>query len=270
MESMSIITEDSETAPLAVVAGEVYESLPEDLYIPPDSLNVVLETFEGPLDLLLYLIKRQNVDIFDIPIAQITQQYVAYIDMISDFKFELASEYLVMAALLAEIKSRMLLPKEDTSEEDDEEDPRAYLIRKLMEYDLIKKAAEELDRLPRNERDTFVIDPDCSTIDVQKRLPDVDLKELLLAFQNVLQHAEQVTHHQITREPLSIRERMSIILEKLKEFDYLVFSELFNKEEGRQGVVVSFIAVLELCKEGYLDISQSANQSEFQVRGINS
>ena len=269
MEPMSITTEDSESSPLAMVDGEPYQSLPEDLYIPPDSLKVFLETFEGPLDLLLYLIKKQNVDIFDIPIAQITQQYVAYIDMISDFRFELASEYLVMAALLAEIKSRMLLPKEDTTEEGEEEDPRAYLIRKLMEYDLIKKAAEEIDRLPRNERDTFIIEPDCSAIDVKKRLPDIDFKELILAFQHVLQHVEQVTHHHITRETLSIRERMSIILEKLKEFDYLVFSELFNKDEGRQGVVVSFIAILELCKEGYLDISQSPDQSELQVRGIN-
>jgi len=268
MEPMSITTEESENRPLAMVDGEPYQSLPEDLYIPPDSLKVFLETFEGPLDLLLYLIKKQNVDIFDIPIAQITQQYVAYIDMISDFRFELASEYLVMAALLAEIKSRMLLPKEDTTEEGEEEDPRAYLIRKLMEYDLIKKAAEEIDRLPRNERDTFIIEPDCSEIDVKKRLPEIDFKELMLAFQHVLQHAEQVTHHHITRETLSIRERMSIILEKLKEFDYLVFSELFNKDEGRQGVVVSFIAILELCKEGYLDISQSHDQSELQVRGI--
>ena len=255
-----------DSPPLAVVDGTPYQEYPEDLFIPAGALEVFVETFEGPLDLLLYLIKKQNFDILNIPIAQITSQYISYIEMMTDLQLELAAEYLVMAALLAEIKSRMLLPRPAGLEEE-EEDPRSYLIRKLMEYDIIKNAADDLDNLPRNERDTFITEIDMSTVEVKKKLPDVQLKDMLLVFQDVLQRAEKLSHHHISREALSVRERMSTILENLKKQDSLFFSQLFNRKEGRQGVVVSFLAILELCKEGLLDISQPEETgSELIVR----
>lgn len=250
--------------PFAIVEGLPYQELPEDLYIPPDALEVFLETFEGPLDLLLYLIRRQNLDILNIPIAQVTMQYIRYIDMMNDLRLELAAEYLVMAALLAEIKSRMLLPRQ-TENEEQEEDPRAFLIRKLQEYEQIKKVAQDLDALPRMERDLFSTVIDNSNIVVKKKLPDVQLQEMLLAFQGVLQRVEQLSHHQITKEPLSVRERMSTILENLKRSDHLVFTQLFTRQEGKHGVVVSFLAILELCKEGLIDIIQSEPYSELRV-----
>lgn len=254
----------TETPPLAIVQGTPYRELPEDLYIPPDALEVFLETFEGPLDLLLYLIKRQNLDILNIPIAQITIQYISYIDMMSGLRMELAAEYLVMGALLAEIKSRMLLPRQ-SDEEEEEEDPRAQLIRRLQEYESIKKAAEDIDELARSERDTFATEVDTVMIDVKQKLPEVELKDLLLAFQDVLRRVEQLSHHHITREPLSVRERMSTILENLKNSDYLVFSSLFNRKEGKQGVVVAFLAILELSKERLIEISQSEPFAEIRV-----
>ncbi|MCQ8105242.1 segregation/condensation protein A [Methylomonas sp. SURF-2] len=241
--------------PLAMVQGQPYQDLPDDLYIPPDALTVFLEAFEGPLDLLLYLIRRQNLDILNIPIAQITKQYIAYIDMMDSLRLELAAEYLVMAALLAEIKSRMLLPRQPESEEE-EEDPRAFLIRKLQEYEAIKKVAEEIDMLPRNERDTFEVTVDTSTVIVSQIQPDVELKELLLAFQDVLKRARQLSHHQITKEPLSVRERMAAILEKLNRTDQLPFAACFTGSEGKNGVVVAFLAILELSKERIVDIIQ--------------
>lgn len=259
----------NETPPLAIVQGTPYRELPEDLYIPPDALEVFLETFEGPLDLLLYLIKRQNLDILNIPIAQITSQYISYIDMMSDLRMELAAEYLVMGALLAEIKSRMLLPRQN-DEEEDEEDPRALLIRRLQEYECIKQAAEDIDDLARSERDTFATEVDTVMIDVKQKLPDVELKDLLLAFQDVLRRVEQLSHHHITREPLSVRERMSTILENLRKTDYLVFSSLFNRKEGKQGVVVAFLAILELSKERLIEISQSEPFAEIRVRAAGS
>ena len=262
-QAAALVTTDP--PPLAIVQGAPYRELPEDLYIPPDALEVFLETFEGPLDLLLYLIKRQNLDILNIPIAQITKQYIAYIDMMSELRLELAAEYLVMGALLAEIKSRMLLPRQ-TDEEEDEEDPRALLIRRLQEYEMIKEAAEEIEEFPRSERDTFAIEVDTVMIDVQQKLPEVALKDLLLAFQDVLRRVEQLSHHHITREPLSVRERMSTILENLKKSDHLVFSALFTRKEGKHGVVVSFLAILELCKEGLIEISQSEPFTELRVR----
>ncbi|WKJ92468.1 ScpA family protein [Methylomonas montana] len=252
--------------PLALVQGQPYQDLPDDLYIPPDALEVFLDAFEGPLDLLLYLIRRQNLDILDIPIAQITRQYIAYIEMMDHLRLELAAEYLVMAALLAEIKSRMLLPRQPESEEE-EEDPRAFLIRKLQEYEAIKKVAEEIDLLPRNERDTFEFGVDTSTVDVQQILPDVQLKELLLAFQDILKRAERLSHHHITKEPLSVRERMAAILEKLNQSDnHLSFAACFARSEGKNGVVVAFLAVLELSKEGIIDIFQSEPYAGIQVR----
>jgi segregation and condensation protein A len=255
------------TPPLAIVQGVPYQELPEDLYIPPGALEVFLETFEGPLDLLLYLIRKQNLDILSISIVDITRQYIGYIEMMTVLRLELAAEYLVMAALLAEIKSRMLLPRRQDDEED-EEDPRAFLIRKLQEYEQIQKVAEEIDLLSRTERDIFTAYIDVSTVDVIKPQPDVKLKEIILAFQGVLKRVEQLSHHQITREPLSVRERMSTILENLKKSDHLIFSALFSRNEGKQGVVVSFLAILELCKEGLIEIVQSEPYTELRVRAF--
>ena len=251
--------------PLAMVQGQPYQTLPEDLYIPPDALEVVLDAFEGPLDLLLYLIRRQNLDVLNIPIAQITLQYIAYIDMMDQLRLELAAEYLVMAALLAEIKSRMLLPRQPEAEAE-EDDPRAFLIRKLQEYEAIKLAAEQLDQLPRDERDTYQLSVDTAAVTVTQALPGVQLKEVLLAFQDVLKRAEQLTHHQITKEPLSVRERMAAILEKLNRSDSLAFGALFARSEGKNGVVVAFLAVLELSKEGIIDIFQPEPYAALSVR----
>jgi segregation and condensation protein A len=250
---------------IAVVNGTPLNQLPDDLYIPPDALEVILELFEGPLDLLLYLIRRQNLDIVNIPIAQITHQYISYIQMMNQLNMELAAEYLVMAALLAEIKSRMLLPRQVEGEEE-EDDPRATLIRRLQEYECIKNAAEDLDRLPRIERDVFPCDVDSSDLTIEKKLPDVQLEELLLAFREVLKRVEHLSHHHITKEPLSVRERMSTILENLKGADSLLFSQLFIRKEGRPGVVVSFLAILELGKEGLIEIIQPEPFAELRVR----
>jgi segregation and condensation protein A len=249
----------------AIVNGAPFNQLPEDLYIPPDALEVFLDLFEGPLDLLLYLIRRQNVDIINIPIAQITHQYIAYIQVMGSMKMELAAEYLVMAAVLAEIKSRMLLPRQSESE-DEEEDPRATLIRRLQEYECIKDVAEEIDLMPRLERDIFAAVVDASHANSEQALPDIQLKEMLLAFQDVLKRVDQLSHHHITKEPLSVRERMSAILENLKGADSLLFSQLFFRKEGRQGVVVSFLAILELSKERLIDIFQSEPFSELRVK----
>ncbi len=241
--------------PFAIVQGEPLAVLPEDLYIPPDALEVFLEAFEGPLDLLLYLIKRQNLDILDIPIAGITQQYMEYIDMMQEVRFELAAEYLVMAAMLAEIKSRMLLPRPESSEEED--DPRAELIRRLQEYERFKKAAEDLDEIPRMEREIHLAHAEPPPLEQTRPEPDVDLRELLLAFKDILSRADMYTHHQISREPLSIRERMSNVLAVLDSEAFTDFVTLFKVEEGRRGVVVTFMALLELLKETLIDLVQS-------------
>ena len=253
--------------PVAIVMGNTVHDLPDDLYIPPDALEVILETFEGPLDLLLYLIKKQNLDILNIPIAEITKQYITYIELMDVLRLELAAEYLVMAAMLAEIKSRLLLPRQDELEED-EEDPRTELIRRLQEYEIYKQAAENLDELPRNERDTFQVQITAGLVFPNKHLPDVQFEELLGAFQEVVRRADQLSHHQITREPLSVRERMSAILEKINQTDSLLFTNLFAKEEGRQGVIVAFLAILELCKEGIVEILQSDALHELRVRAV--
>ncbi|MGZ8190518.1 MAG: segregation and condensation protein A [Methylococcaceae bacterium] len=260
-------TIEQEKLPLAfaVVNGAPFNQLPEDLYIPPDALEVFLDLFEGPLDLLLYLIRRQNLDIVHIPIAEITRQYIVYIQMMGDLNIELAAEYLVMAALLAEIKSRMLLPRQ-AEEEDEEEDPRATLIRRLQEYECIKNAAEQIDQMPRVERELFACAVDTSTLNPEKILPDIQLKEMLLAFQDVLKRVEQLSHHQITKEPLSVRERMATILENLKGTNSLLFPQLFTRKEGRNGAVVSFLAILELSKERLIDIIQSEPLAEIRVR----
>ncbi len=251
---------------IARVNGEPITELPVDLYIPPDALEVFLETFEGPLDLLLYLIRRQNLDILDIPIATITRQYIEYIDLMAEIRIELAAEYLLMAAILAEIKSRMLLPRQENAEAE-EDDPRAELVRRLQEYERFKTAAEEIDKLPRCERDVFELGGvDTSTITVRKVYPEVDLQDVLSAFTEVLRRAERSTHHRIVREPLSVRERMSSVLARLKDKPLLAFAELFNRREGRQGALVSLLAILELCKERFIEIIQEEPLGELFIR----
>lgn len=242
--------------PLALVRGEPFTQLPLDLYIPPDALEVILEAFEGPLDLLLYLIKRQNLDILNIPISDITAQYMKYIGLMETMKFELAAEYLVMAAMLAEIKSRMLLPRVEEDGEDDQ-DPRAELIRRLQEYERIKTGAVSLDEMPRMEREHQQLHVVPPKIKKDVPLPDITMKELMMALRDVADRAERMGNHSISRETLSVRARMSDVLSVLRIGEFCEFSTLFNPEEGRLGVVVTFLAILELCKEAAIDIVQS-------------
>lgn len=241
--------------PLALVRGEPVHRCPADLYIPPDALEVILDTFEGPLDLLLYLIRRQNLDIRDIPVAEITRQYMDYVELMKEFRLDLAAEYLVMAALLAEIKSRLLLSRSIQTPEDD--DPRAELVWRLQEYEQCKQAAEALDDLPRLEREHYLVQVAVELAKSEKPLPELDLTELLLAFQTVLRRAEQFKSHQVKREPLSIRERMTRVLVALQTTPLLAFSELFTLEEGRRGVVVSLMAILELLKAQVIEVKQA-------------
>ncbi len=255
--------------PFAVVDGEPITTLPQDLYIPPYALQVFLEAFEGPLDLLLYLIRRQNIDILDIPIAEITKQYVQYIELMHELQLELAGEYLLMAAMLAEIKSRMLLPRPE-AEEEDEEDPRAELVRRLQEYERFKKAALDIDNLPRLERDVFVVSADAPERKVVAKLPDVTLKELLLAFHDVLRRAEMFSNLHMQREPLSVRQRMSEILSRIKATRFTAFAALFDAEEGRMGVAVTFIAILELLRESVIEVVQAGEFAPLHVRAASS
>jgi segregation and condensation protein A len=251
---------------VAIVNGAPITRLPEDLYIPPDALEVFLETFEGPLDLLLYLIRRQNLSIIDIPVADITRQYIAYIGMMNVLHIELAGEYLLMAALLAEIKSRMLLPKPATEHDEGEMDPRAELIRRLREYERFKTAAERIDALPRLERNSFEVGVDTGSLKVKKVYPEVDLREVLLAFQEVLRRAERSTRHQIQREPLSVRARMAAILDRLRAAASVPFAELFERHEGRPGAVVALLAILELSKERIIEILQEQPLGDLYIR----
>ncbi len=253
-----------EGQPFAVVRGQPVLELPQDLYIPPDALEVFLEAFEGPLDLLLYLIKRQNLDILDVPIARITDQYMEYIDLMQEMRFELAAEYLVMAATLAEIKSRMLLPRPQTEEE--EEDPRAELVRRLQEYERFKRAAEDLDALPRLERDVMPAVAEVAEKQIHRSEPHVSLPDLLRAFSTVMKRAEMFQHHHIQREPLSVRERMSQVLSGVRAEDYREFATLFDVSEGRRGVVVTFLAVLELLKESLIELIQNEDFGRIYVR----
>lgn len=255
--------------PFALVEGEPVTELPQDLYIPPHALKVFLEAFEGPLDLLLYLIRRQNLDILDIPIADITEQYVQYIEVMQELQLELAGEYLLMAAMLAEIKSRMLLPR-PVNEDSDEEDPRAELVRRLQEYERFKKAAEDLDTLPREERDTTVVHASLPKRRVVTRLPDVTMRELLVAFKEVMARAEMFSNLHLQREPLSVRQRMSEILSRAGGESFAEFGSLFDPEEGRMGATVTFIAILELLKEQLLEVVQSANFAPIHVRAVQS
>jgi segregation and condensation protein A len=254
--------------PFAVVQGEPLTVVPQDLYIPPDALEVILEAFEGPLDLLLYLIKRQNIDILDIPLEETTRQYMQYIDLMQNLKIELASEYLLMAAMLAEIKSRMLLPR--PAESEDEDDPRAELIRRLQEYERFKTAAQDLDEIPRADRDFYLTDVELPEIHQDRPLPQVDLRDILFAFKDAMARADMYSHHHIQREALSVRERMSNVLSALKADGFIDYTSLFTIEEGRRGVVVTLLAILELVKEQLIDLVQSEAFAPIHLRTASS
>ncbi|MEC7134229.1 MAG: segregation/condensation protein A, partial [Pseudomonadota bacterium] len=252
--------------PLAFINGEALIEKPEDLFIPPDALEVILETFEGPLDLLLYLIRKQKFDITTLPIADVTKQYMEYVDAMMSLKLELAAEYLLMAAILAEIKSRLLLPKR-SDDSDEEEDPRAELIRRLKEYELVKQAAEDLDIQPRLERDIFTTHVELSENVAPIRIePDVSLAEIVLAFSAAMKRAEAFEHHTIAREALSTRERMSLILSLLTTTEYTPLERLFTVEEGKAGVVVCFLAILELVKEQLILCIQAGPYAKIHVK----
>lgn len=251
-------------APIAHLHGQPIVQLPLDLYIPPDALAIVLEQFEGPLDLLLYLIRKQNLDILDVHVADIVDQYMQYIDLMQAMQLELAGEYLVMAAMLAEIKSRMLLPR-PTHSDDEDDDPRAELIRRLQEYEQFKQAAEDLDTLPRMERDHYAVSVAHADYTPDTQHPDVDLRELMLAFAAVLQRTERYEHHEVRAEQLSTREKMSAILARLQGGHFVLFQTLFEGE-GRLGLVVSFLAVLELVKESLVDLVQQEPLSPLYLK----
>lgn len=251
--------------PLAKVSGKPLIEFPSDLYIPPDALAVFLEAFEGPLDLLLYLIRRQNMDILDIDVSAITRQYMDYIGAVEAMRFDLAAEYLVMAATLAEIKSRMLLPRQE-GDEDEEVDPRAELIRRLQQYERFKQAAEDIDALPRMERDTLPVSAALPPLPSNQLHPEVDMRDLLLALQGVLKRADLFTSHHVEKERLSTRERMSAILSVLQDDQFATFQSLFTIEEGRLGVVVTFLAMLELVKEQLIELVQAEVLGPIHVR----
>ncbi len=255
-----------EEMPFAIVQGVPLSEVPRDLYIPPDALEVFLEAFAGPLDLLLYLIKRQNLDILNIPIARVTEQYMNYIELMEVLQLELAGEYLVMAAMLAEIKSRMLLPRPQP--EADEEDPRAELVRRLQEYEIFKQAAQDLDDLPRLGRDCLAVLVDFPGKQVSTSPPEVALDTILQSFGEVLRRAEVFSHHRIQREPLSVRARMVAILDRLETGGFTHFHELFIVEEGRPGVIVVLLALLELAREALVEIVQNDSSGPIYVRAI--
>ncbi len=256
----------------ALVAGKPYAELPKNLYIPPDALEVCLEEFEGPLDLLIYLIKQQNLNILDIPILMITEQYVEYIEKMDQQRMELAAEYLVMAAMLAEIKSSMLLPSHDLGLNDEEDDPRAELVRRLQEYERFKQAAEDIDQLPRLQRDNYLASAELAIDNKEKSQVQVDMDLLVTAFKRVLQRVEVYSHHKVQRDNLSVRDRMVRIMKTLNQDmeQFFSFDVFFSLEEGRQGAVVSFLAILELTKEGLVSIVQTESFSEVWVKAIES
>lgn len=254
--------------PFAVVNGEAVTDLPRDLYIPPQALQVFLEAFEGPLDLLLYLIRRQNLDILDIPLAEITRQYMKYIELMQDLQLELAGEYMLMAATLAEIKSRMLLPRAHDPAAGTEEDPRAELVRRLQEYERYKRAAQTIDALPRLERDVYATSAEFNDRRVVRALPQVTLQEMLHAFAEVVQRSALFAHHHVQRERLSVRARMTDIMAALSNASFVEFVNLFRPEEGRMGVTITFVAILELVREGLIDIVQAEPYAPLHVRGV--
>ncbi len=252
--------------PFALVQGEPLTIVPKDLYIPPDALEVILEAFEGPLDLLLYLIKKQNLDILEIPLEETTRQYMTYIDMMQNLKIELAAEYLLMAAMLAEIKSRMLLPRQTQNE--DEEDPRAELLRRLQEYERFKNAAQDIDAMPRVGREIYLTDIEPPELHQDRPVPEVDLRDLLLAFKDAMARADMYTHHHIQREALSVRERMSRVLSAISADDFTSYTCLFSIEEGRRGVVVTLLAILELVKEQLIELVQTEAFAPIHIKAV--
>ena len=253
---------------LALVGGKPLTCLPSNLYIPPDALEVFLDAFEGPLDLLLYLIRRQNLDILDIEVSLVTEQYVQYIDMMQELQLDLAAEYLVMAALLADIKSRSLLPMPVDDEEDEEADPRAALVRRLQEYENFRRAAEALDDLPRLDRDFWVAQADLPAAEPGLRQPDVSLQELLLALSRVLARADMYNRHQVLQDPLSTRERMSEVLSRLhsRPDELVPFVSCFSVAEGRMGVIVTFLAIVELLKDALIELVQNGPFAPIHLR----
>jgi len=253
--------------PFAIVEGKPYTQMPTDLYIPPEALEVILEAFEGPLDLLLYLIRRQNLNILDIPITEITKQYIEYINLLGDMNFELAAEYLVMAAMLAEIKSRMLLPKPVT-EDGEEEDPRAELVRQLQEYERFKSAAQDIDDLSREYRDYVVATAYVENKQHYTAPPEIDMREIIMAFKDVLARADLKVSHEIEREILSVRDKMTFLLDKLKTKKYFSFESLFNPSEGKQGIVVTFLAILELLKAQVFDLVQNETYGQIYIKTL--
>ncbi|EKD71392.1 MAG: hypothetical protein ACD_46C00194G0006 [uncultured bacterium] len=248
--------EMSNIVPIATIKGQAVIEVPKDLYIPPDAMKVFLEAFEGPLDFLLYLIRKQNIDILDIPIADVTRQYMEYIDLMQGLSLELAAEYLVMAAILAEIKSRMLLPRV-VDAENNEEDPRAELIRRLQEYERYKQASENIDKLPRLERDNFPVEVSGNEIAIEKPMPIVSLQDLVAALADVMKRAELNARHQVQIDALSVREKMTLILSAVQDKEHYLFTDLFNLQEGRIGVVVTFLAMLELLKQSLIEFVQA-------------
>ncbi len=267
MNDISLIEQSTILPAIAKVQGQPFTALPKDLYIPPDAMEVFLETFEGPLDLLLYLIKKENLDILNIPIAEVTRQYMEYVELMRLVSLELAAEYLVMAALLAEIKSRMLLPQVAPIE-NEEKDPRAELVRRLQEYERFKKAAESIDSLPRNGRDTFAASAVMNHPVLEKPKPHVSLQELMLAFAAVLKRAELNAHHHIELEKLSVRECMARILSALEQQDFITFSSVFIPSEGRMGVVSTFLAMLELLKDNLIEFVQTTPFGPIHLKAI--
>lgn len=248
-----------------LIRGEQMMQMPADLYIPPDALEVILESFAGPLDLLLYLIRRDNIDILDIPIAEVTRQYMVYVELMKAVKLELAADYLVMAAMLAEIKSRMLLPRPKTVDEEDA-DPRAELVRRLLEYERYREAVEGLDAMPRVGRELFLPAIPVEARRVDRDPPVVTLEDLLGALRLVLQREDAFAHHRILREPLSVRERMTRILDSVRADGYTEFSALFDLAEGRRGVVVTFLAILELVRESLIGFVQNDSFAPIHVK----
>lgn len=268
LDSQTQLPPASDTRVMAIVSGEPFIDIPEDLYIPPDALEVILDSFEGPLDLLLYLIRKQNIDILNIPVAKITLQYMQYVELMRHFKLDLAAEYLVMAAMLAEIKSRMLLPRPGDADEEDGDDPRAILVRRLQEYERFRKAAQQLDELPRVERDIFISKAQLLDVEQPIPLPQVSIDALVMAYELVVERAKRNQSWLIEREVLSVRERMTILLEKLQSKNFLRLEEMFSIDEGRMGLVVSFIAILELVKDKVLIVVQNSPYSPIHVKSV--
>ncbi len=251
---------------LAVISDESTTELPQDLYIPPNALRIFLETFEGPLDLLLYLIRRQNLDILSLPIAKITDQYIRYIELMKQLEIELAAEYLLMVAILAEIKSRMLLPRHEQDEDNEEEDPRADLVRRLIEYERIKNVSESLDAMPRSGRENYGFETPCEGLHIVKPLPQIELEDLATAYREALANVALYQQHQITTEPLLVSDRINLVLKLLDSEHRVEFKNCFSAEEGQAGVIVAFLALLELLKANMITIVQSGFWAPIYVR----